>query len=222
MMPAPAAGETVTQTAALRNHRRANYSKAMTLLTTPRLRLRPAQPSDLEAIHAILSDWRAMRYWSTLPHTDIAQSREWLADMIASPADLSCDFIVECDGQVIGKAGCWRLPSVGYILHPDWWGRGLATEALTAAIAHVFATHPVEELTADVDPRNTASLALLARLGFHEAGRGERTWLIGGEWCDSVYLALGRGVISPLPRDEVRPALSPPTSSRGRGGSRRF
>jgi ribosomal-protein-alanine N-acetyltransferase len=161
-------------------------------IQTQRLRLRRARPDDLEAIHAILSHPQAMRYRSTLPHTDIRQTREWLADMIASPPAESDDFIVELEGAVIGKAGCWRLPAVGYILHPDYWGQGLATEALTAAIAHVFANYPLPSLIADVDPRNSASLALLARLGFTEIQRATRTWRIGGEWCDSVYLGLPR------------------------------
>jgi RimJ/RimL family protein N-acetyltransferase len=159
-------------------------------LRTPRLRLRRAEPGDLEALHAILSDTRAMRYWSSPPHQDIAQTRAWLDDMIA--AEDSDDFIVELGGRLIGKAGCWRLPEIGYILRPDAWGQGFATEALTAAIAHIFSAHDLDAITADVDPRNTASLRLLARLGFAETGRASATWEIAGEVCDSVYLALAR------------------------------
>jgi ribosomal-protein-alanine N-acetyltransferase len=161
-------------------------------IATPRLRLRRARPGDLDDLHTILSHPLAMRYWSSLPHTDLAQTGAWLDAMIAAAPDESDDFIIELDGQVIGKAGCWRLPAVGYILHPDYWGRGLATEALTAAIAHVFENFEVPALTADVDPRNAGSLALLIRLGFAETHRAARTWLIGEEWCDSVYLTLPR------------------------------
>ena len=49
-----------------------------------------------------------------------------------------------------------------------------------------------DRLTADVDPRNAASLRVLGKLGFVETGRAERTFLLGDEWCDSVYLALPR------------------------------
>jgi RimJ/RimL family protein N-acetyltransferase len=167
----------------------------VTELVTPRLRLRRARESDLAAMHAVMSHPLAMRYWSSPPHAEIAQTRDWLAGMIATPPELGEDFVVEFEGRVIGKAGCWRLPEVGYILHPDCWGRGLATEALSAVIAHVFATRPVDALTADVDPRNEGSLRLLARLGFAETHRAQRTWLVGEEWCDSVYLALPRPAI---------------------------
>jgi [ribosomal protein S5]-alanine N-acetyltransferase len=167
-------------------------TNAPVVIETSRLRLRRARPDDLDAMHAILSHPQAMRYWSSLPHTEIAQTQDWLDGMIGSPADESDDFIVELDGVVIGKAGCWRVPAVGYILHPDYWGRGFATEALTAAVAHVFANFPLPALIADVDPRNTASLTLLFRLGFKEIQRASRTWQIGEEWCDSIYLGLAR------------------------------
>ena len=112
--------------------------------------------------------------------------------MVAAPPSESDDFIVEHEGRAIGKAGCWRLREIGFILHPDHWGKGLAYEALSAAIPHNFETLPIDRLEADVDPRNSASLGLLSRLGFREVGRATRTILVGEEWCDSVYLELPR------------------------------
>jgi RimJ/RimL family protein N-acetyltransferase len=161
-------------------------------ITTARLRLRRARADDVGPIHAILSDARAMRYWSSLPFTDVEQSRAWLAGMIAAPPGEADDYVVERDGRVIGKAGCWRLPEIGYILHPDHWGRGLAREALSALIPALFARHAIDAITADVEPRNAASLRLLARLGFEETGRAARTYQVGDQWQDSVYLALRR------------------------------
>lgn len=133
-----------------------------------------------------------MRYWSTPPHADLDETRSWLGRMLEAGPDESDDFILELDGRVVGKAGCWRLPEIGYILHPDCWGRGLATEALSAILDHVFAAHDLGAVTADVDPRNQASLRLLARLGFEETGRAACTYEVAGEASDSVYLALAR------------------------------
>jgi RimJ/RimL family protein N-acetyltransferase len=164
----------------------------MSEILTRRLRLRRAHIDDLEAMHAVLSHPRAMRYWSTPPHQNLAQTREWLAGMIAARPEESDDFVVEHEGRVIGKAGFFRVPEIGYILHPDFWGLGLAHEALTAVIAKVFATFPIDAVEADVDPRNEASLRLLGRLGFVETRRASRTWLVGEEWCDSVYLSRPR------------------------------
>ena len=161
-------------------------------IVTARLRLRRAEMDDLAAIHAVLSDAQAMHYWSTPPHATLEQSRVWLASMVAAPPSESDDFLIEHQGRVIGKAGCWRMPEIGFILHPDFWGKGLAREAVGAAIEHVFAALPVEAIIADVDPRNVASLRLLTRLGFVETGRAVGTMQVGEEWCDSVYLSRRR------------------------------
>lgn len=160
-------------------------------IRTPRLILRSARPDDLEAMHDVLSDPRATVWWSTPPHETLDQTREWLDAMIANGPDHP-DFVIELDGRVIGKAGFWRLPDVGYILHPDCWGQGLASEAVGAAVDHVFRTCDLETLTADVDPENAASIRLLERLGFVRTGFAERTWNVGGEWKDSLYYARSR------------------------------
>lgn len=164
----------------------------MVEIRTERLLLRPAREADLDAIHRVLSDLRAMRYWSTPPHASIEQTRDWLAATIAIDPSVGEDFVVEHDGRLIGKAGLYRFPEAGFIFHPDVWGRGFAAETLGAVIARAFAVHGLDRVEADVDPRNAASLRLLARLGFEETARAARTWLVGGEWCDSVYLRLGR------------------------------
>ncbi|UVC11434.1 GNAT family N-acetyltransferase [Rhizobium sp. TH2] len=162
------------------------------IVKTARLTMRRAEVRDLGAMHAILSNPVAMRYWSTLPHKNLGESREWLKAMMASPEGESDDFIVTFEGRVIGKAGFWRLPEIGYIFHPDCWGQGLAHECLSALIARAFGRPGMGAITADVDPRNQASLGLLGKLGFVETGRKQATWLIGDEWCDSVYLELRR------------------------------
>lgn len=161
------------------------------MIATERLILRRARIEDLQDVHAMLSHPAAMRYWSTPEHETLEQSRTWLAGMISSGPG-NDDFVIVLGGRVIGKAGAWRLPEVGFLLHPDHWGKGLAHEAMVAVIAHLFAAHDVPELTADVDPRNAACLRLLAKLGFVETGRAERTLQWRDEWCDSVYLALRR------------------------------
>jgi [ribosomal protein S5]-alanine N-acetyltransferase len=164
---------------------------AAVTIRTERLVLRRARAADLEPLYAMMSDAETMRYWSTPPHGDVSRTREYLDGMIAAPADASDDFVIERDGRMIGKLGAWRLPEVGYLIGRQHWGHGYATEAMAAFVAYAFA-HRTDHLTADVDPRNTASLALLARTGFRETGRAQRTWCVGGEWCDSVYLRLDR------------------------------
>jgi RimJ/RimL family protein N-acetyltransferase len=157
---------------------------------TERLVLRPARAADAAAMHAVLGDPRAMAFWSTPPHQDLEQTRDWLTSMIAIRPPVGEDFIVEFDGRLIGKAGLWRFPELGFIFHPDYWGRGLAREALEFVLDRAFRVHDLKYVKADVDPRNLGCLKLLARLSFRETGREDRTWRVGDQWCDSVYLEL--------------------------------
>lgn len=133
-----------------------------------------------------------MRFWSTGPHRTLTETREWLDAMMASPPEVSEDFIIEHRGEVVGKVGFFRLPEIGFILRRELWSQGLMTEAARAVIDHVFRTRDVDELLADADPGNVGSIRLLERLGFVETGRAERTHCIDGKWVDSVYLALRR------------------------------
>ena len=164
----------------------------MTTIETARLTLRRARRDDLDAVHSIMSDARAMRYWSTLPHESRAVTEPWFEAQFFSGDPARDEWIIEHQGRAIGNVGIWKQPEFGFILHPDVWGQGFGTEAAAAFLRHAFATYPMEAITADVDPRNTASLGVLGKLGFVETGRAERTFLLGEEWCDSVYLALRR------------------------------
>lgn len=164
----------------------------MTVIETARLLLRRARAGDLTAIHAMLSDARAMRYWSTLPHASMAETEPWFEAQFFSADPARDEWIIEFDGRAVGFIGIWKQPEFGFMLAPDVWGLGLATEAARAFLDYAFTTYPIEAVTADVDPRNAGSLGVLKKLGFIETGRAERTFLIGDEWCDSIYLALPR------------------------------
>ena len=158
-------------------------------LRTDRLLLRRAVATDVEPMHRIMSNPVAMRYWSTPPHGDVGETAKWLASMIDAEPSESDDFIVTLDGTVIGKLGAWKLPEIGFLIAPDFWGRSIASEAMAAFIDRRRRLGSTE-LKADVDPRNAASLRLLKRHGFVETGRAAGTWQVGDELCDSVYLKL--------------------------------
>ena len=158
-------------------------------IRTQRLVMRRFRLDDTLAIHRLLSNPQAMLYWSTVPHETLGQTKAWVRSEVEAPPELSDDFVVTLDGALIGKLGCWRLPEIGFLFDPAHWGKGYASEAMTAFVARRRALGRAE-LTADVDPRNQASLRLLNRCGFTETHRADRTWNIGGAWHDSVYLKL--------------------------------
>jgi RimJ/RimL family protein N-acetyltransferase len=164
-------------------------SEASDEIRTERLILRRALMDDVAAMHAIMSNPQAMRYWSTPPHAELAETERWIASMVGADMAISDDFIVTLDGQLIGKLGTWRIPEIGFLIDPAYWGKGYALEALAGFIERrrrLGSTH----LTADADPRNAASIGLLERAGFVETHRASGTWLVGDELCDSIYFRL--------------------------------
>lgn len=171
-------------------HKRHLRTIARQMITTKRLTLRRARPDDLEAMHAIFSRADAMAHWDTLPHKDLETTKHFLDQIIAADLASSDDFVVEYEGALIGKAGFWRWPEVGYIFHPDHWGKGFGKEVLSALIKRAFEHHSWPEIVAEIDPRNDRSRRLLTSLGFHLTGTKEKTLQLGDLWVDSAYFAL--------------------------------
>ncbi|MBV2360956.1 GNAT family N-acetyltransferase [Thalassococcus sp. CAU 1522] len=166
------------------------------MIRTERLTLRPARPDDLDALHAIFTDPRAMRYWDRPPHDAIAQTQRFLNGFMTPDDQRREEYILDLDGRCIGKAGIWARPEVGFILHPDHWRRGYVREALEAILPRCFRKWPeMPEITAECDPRNLASVGLLTRLGFRLTGFDRQNFDYGGiEMCDTAYFALPRRI----------------------------
>ncbi len=161
------------------------------VLRTERLTLRPFSAADIAPLHTFFSDPDATRFWSDT-HKTIDETRAFVEGTIAADPATTCDFVIERNGEAIGKAGMWQAPEIGFFVLPAHQRQGIAREALVAVIPHLFSAYDMGELTADVDPDNAASIGLLKSLGFRETHRAERTLQIRGQWCDSVYFALGR------------------------------
>ena len=64
--------------------------------------------------------------------------------------------------------------------------------ALTLLIDHSFGELGLHRIEADVDPRNTASLRLLEKLGFRREGHLRERYFKDGEIQDSIMLGLLR------------------------------
>jgi RimJ/RimL family protein N-acetyltransferase len=72
------------------------------------------------------------------------------------------------DGEVAGNIGAWEADGrtlVGYWIGREFWGRGLATQALAELVADVVETRP---LHAYVARSNIASIRVLEKCGFVE------------------------------------------------------
>lgn len=55
---------------------------------------------------------------------------------------------------------------ISYLLLPEHWGRGYATQAVRQALVHAFGTMQLRRVVAETQAANAASVRLLERLGF--------------------------------------------------------
>ena len=161
-------------------------------IRTARLVLRGPEQRDLDAMFAVYSDPRAMTFWATDPHADPSVTQDLLDKRIADWADGPRNFQITIDDTYIGNVGNYAGDEVGYMLAPGHWGQGIATEALAAVIPHLWKVTAHDRLTADIDPDNHASAAVLRKLGFRQTHTADNTYFVGGRWTHSAYFALPR------------------------------
>ena len=161
----------------------------MTVLLTDRLLLRPKEAGDVEAIHAMVSEWEVVRWtasWPWPPERAFTEER-----VRGGQPDEGLIATILRDGDVIGMASVVRA-ELGYMLAPVAWGQGFATEACTALLDFGFATTDWPAIEAGVFTGNDASLRVLDKLGFLRVGEDVSHCRALGRDAAGVELSLSR------------------------------
>src|SRR4029077_10272973 len=78
---------------------------------------------------------------------------------------------------------------LGYAVHPDHWGKGIATEALRRILEFGFEDLLLERIWATADVRNVASWRVMEKAGMEREGLMRHHLLLRGAWRDSVLYA---------------------------------
>ena len=144
---------------------------ALPNLTTRRLILRLQEEADAPALFAMLSDGRAMQFWNRPAIARLAVVEEMVREQQAAmAAGLCCYWTLMEAGVAIGSVDLSLIgggsAELGFLLRPDCWGRGLASEAVAAVIAHGFGGLRLTRLAAAVQSANRAAARVLEKNGF--------------------------------------------------------
>ncbi len=161
---------------------------------TERLILRAMTPGDAEAFFRLNSHPEVMRYTGEPPMPSVQEAREAIANYPDwdDPGYGRWACVLKSEGEdaeLIGFCGLKRLREtgevdIGYRLLPEYWGRGLATEAARATLAFGFGTLGLSEIVAMVLPGNEPSIRVLTKLGLVRAedieycGERVQRWVI--------------------------------------------
>ena len=161
-------------------------------LTTERLALRPFEADDFDAV------------WSYRSRPDVDQwlggtrDREDVRKRFAEPADGTTQLVVLHEGEIVGDLmlrieDAWAqrdvaehakatLGVLGWTMHPDAGGRGLATEAVRELLRHAFDDLGLRRVIAECFAANEPSWRLMERVGMRREAHHVR---------DSLHRTLG-------------------------------
>ena len=174
-------------------------------LTTSRLCLRVPGPADAAAFGAILSVPSVTRFsnWPDKPRpAQVERYIRWMAKLYGSGK--GCAWMIEdqVSRSLVGAIRFnyfdkkSRFGEVGYELHPEFWGRGLMTEALRAVVVCGHQAFRLNRLEAWTLPGNGASDRVLEKAGFRYEGTLRQRARFKGAYHD--FRMFGRLFDDPL------------------------
>lgn len=142
------------------------------MASTPNWVLRPVADEDTDQLYALMCIPEVYRYLADGVVPPRAVLEDWIAcshtDFAAHHIGL---WVLEDNHAVL--AGCVRLESqaglrsaeLTYVLHPQFWGSGLATRMSWMVMQHALQSGCFDQIVAGADQPNTASIAVMCRLG---------------------------------------------------------
>lgn len=164
------------------------------VVTTPRLRLRPIEESDVDDLWPYVSDPELVRMMSWFAHTDRNQTLEFVRVVSTGLANnAGVMWVIEHGGRAMGTIGfdgmqfqlrAWRLDraELGYWIAPPLWGQGLVTEAAHAIMRCGFERIGLHKITIGCIAENVASRRVIEKLGYRWIGRHEDDVWRDGRW----------------------------------------
>lgn len=164
-------------------------------LNNERIILREIEEKDWRAVHKYASKQIVSQYQPWGPNS-AEESEAFVKQVIVdAEKDLRSRFvfavILKENARMIGagelnirdfsnKAG-----EIGYIVNPDFWGMGYATEVAKLLIKFGFREFNLHRIYATCDPRNIGSSKVLEKIGMIFEGRMRENLLMKDEWRDS-------------------------------------
>ncbi len=205
----------------------ADYSRPMTTLLTPRLRLEPMTDAHLQGLFEMNRDPEVMRYITGKPDT-IEDTQAMIDRVKARWAEWGYSWwtFIERDGGMIVGAGCVQHlgrdranpHELGWRLRRDRWDRGYASEAARRMAAFAIDDLGAPQLVAFCDADNTGSAHVMTKLGMRF--RAMERWydfdgalygMTADEWRASPASAKAAAEIAACAAPGAAADQSPPT-----------
>jgi len=153
-------------------------------IETERLVIRNAETSDAESAFGWLGDPDVFEYEESLPMSSVDEARSLIRMNMPAGSML----VIEAKGDgLIGQLDVEKQKDgsveVGYWLSKKHWGKGYATESLTALVGYLRAKSTAKIRT-EVNMANAKSLRVLEKCGFKLAEQKKRPRFLRGDVAD--------------------------------------
>lgn len=146
------------------------------IFSTNRLIIREFDETDLMSIHSYASLVHVTQYQAWGPNS-LEQTKAFLKDAIKSihiqpRVQFELAITLKSNNQQIGGCGIFlekenlKSAKIGYTLHPDFWGKGFATEAAIGLVDFGIEKLGLEKIQATCDVENIGSKRVLEKSGF--------------------------------------------------------
>jgi RimJ/RimL family protein N-acetyltransferase len=144
------------------------------IIDTDRTTLRPLQASDTTDFARLVNNRKICRMTGSFPFPFDAPSVAGKVDIFLARAACGTAYhwAILVDGAFAGAIGGYKIKDgwdIGYWLGEPYWGRGLASEIVSALTDHIQSHAPDAALTACVFIDNPASARVLRKAGFIQA-----------------------------------------------------
>ncbi len=168
-------------------------------LTTPRLTLRRMAVSDTFDMYEYASRQDVTKYLTWYPHPDRDFTREYLGYLgNRYSAGMFYDWAViyEPDCKMVGTCGFTSFncasdsAEVGYVLNPEYWGKGIATEALRRVLRFGFDELHLHRIEARFIEGNDRSRRVMEKVGMQFEGIRREAMLIKGSYLNIGVCAI--------------------------------
>ena len=166
--------------------------KMKLILETERLVLRPMTVADAEHIFSTwASDPRVTKYMIYPTHENVRVTKNWLAEVEKSQ-ELNLGFELKSTGKLIGSGGAYHKAdknaySIGYNIAYDYWGKGYATEAMTAIVQYLIKEKGAKHFISEHADDNPASGRVMEKLGLKYFADGSYTKSNGQVFQSKLY-----------------------------------
>lgn len=169
------------------------------LLASERLNYRKLAESDAPEILALRGDPETMRFIPRPLLTDIEGALSHLKsinDKIEENLDINWAVTEKNSDKCIGIMGFYRTQpehfrsELGYMILPQYWGKGYVTEAVTTLLNFAFHTLNFHSIEAVIDSRHKASERVLQKNGFTKEAHFVENFYYNNEFTDTVIYSL--------------------------------